>query len=435
MRTPVRHAVLTLLVASALSCKKEEPQPPPPADKPATPGTATAPAGTTAQPASGLPGVDMEKKLVKIGALNDESGPAAAIGKPYAAGKRFMAKAVNGGHIPALPEGWKIELVEKDHGYNPQQSVQHYNAIKDDVLYIAHSFGTPNTLPLIPMLERDNMIAFPASLSSDLAKHKETPPLGPSYKVEAMRAMDWCVEQAGDPKKVKAAIVHQQDDYGKDGLAGWQEAAKHHNVEIVDTQAVAPGQKDYAAVVTSLKQKGATHVMLTTLPSGTGPLLGTAAQLGYKPIWIGNTPAWIDRFFSPEVIPAPVLANFHWVTGITYWGEDVPGMKEFLALYEKEGKDMGEPNFYILASYFQGLVGLEALKRAIEAGKPVTRDAYMAGLHSIESYDSNGMFQPVRLSRMPYETSSRTRILKPKLADKTWETVAPFAYPKAQPAQ
>jgi ABC-type branched-subunit amino acid transport system substrate-binding protein len=419
MRSLVSRLALVLLCAAA-SCKKEEPA------APAAPGAAT-PATTAAKAG---PGVDLEKKRVRIGALNDESGPAAAIGKPYAVGKRMLVRAVESGELKLLPDGWTIELVEKDHAYNPQQSVQHYNAIKDDVLFIAHSFGTPNTLPLRPMLERDNVVAFPASLSSDMATHRQTPPLGPSYRVEAMRAMDWVVEQAGDPKAIKAAVVHQQDDYGKDGLAGWTEAARHHGVEIVDQQAVAPGQKDFAAVVTSLKEKGATHVLLTTLASGTGPVLGTAAQLGYAPIWIGNTPSWVDRFFAPEVLPPPVLARFHWVTGLTYWGEDVPAMKDFVAVYEKHGKELSEPNFYILASYTQGLVALEALRRAIEAGE-VHRDGYMKALGSIDSFDGGGIFQPVRMSQFPYETSTRTRILKPRLADRSWEEVAPFAEPKA----
>jgi len=422
----MRTRVLAAMLFAVTACKKEEAPPP---------TTGGKEGATTPPPAekktSGTPGVDAANKVVKIGCLNDESGPAAAIGKPYAIGKRLLAAAVKAGDVSPLPEGWTIELVEKDHAYNPQQSVQHYNAIKDDVLFIAHSFGTPNTLPLRGMLERDKMVAFPASLSSEMAGNVYTPPLGPSYKAEAMRAMDWAVEQAGDPKKVRAGIVHQQDDYGKDGLIGWTEGARVHGVQIVDAQAVAPGQKDYAAVVTSLKEKGATHVLLATLPSGTGPILGTAAQLGFKPIWIGNTPSWIDRFFDPQVLPPAVLAGFHWVTGLSYWGEDVPGMKEFIAIYEKH-KDMGEPNFYMFISFVQGLVELEALKRAIDNGQ-ATREGYLAALKSIDNYDAGGLFQPVNLSKFPYEVSTKTRVLKPKLAEKTWEVVAPYAEPKSQP--
>ncbi len=424
MRTlMVSRALIAMSIATA-ACQKEE--------KPAPPATSTTPQAAPSAPAGqGTPGVDADKKIIRIGALNDESGPGAGIGKPYAIGKRMLVKAIADHAVKMLPEGWSIQLVEKDHAYNPQQAVQLYNAIKDDVLFIATSFGTPNTLPLRPMLKRDNLVAFPASLSSEMSESPYTPPLNTSYKFEAMRAMDWVVEKAGDPKKIKAAIVYQQDDYGKDGLLGWTESAKIHGVDIVDQQAVAPGQKDYAAVVTSLKEKGATHVMLTTLPSGSGPILGTAAQLGYKPIWIGNTPAWIDRFFDPKVIPPQVWENFHWATALTFWGEDVPGMKNFLAVWDKYGKDMGgNPDFYILISYAQGVIELEVLSRAMAAG-PVTRASYLKALQSLTNYDVQGLSQPIDMTKLPYVPATRSRVLKPKLAEKTWEVVAPYAEPQS----
>lgn len=379
-------------------------------------------------------GVDAEKKVIKIGALNDESGPAAAIGKPYAVGKRVLAEEVNAGGSGLLPDGWKIELVEKDHGYNPQQSVQSYNEIKDDVLYIGTSFGTPNTLPLLKMLERDTMVAQPASLSSKMAENKFTPPAGPAYYFEAMRAMDYAVAQAGGPDKVKAGIVYQQDDYGKDGVYGWEQAAEAAGVEIVSQQTVAPGQKDFTAVVTALKDAGATHVMLTVLPSATGPVLGTAAQLKYMPMWLGNTASWTDKFFSPEVIPPAVFGNFHLISGLPYWGEEVDGMKEFTAAYEKYGKDMNPPDSYILLSYIQGLQGLEAAKRAIEAGD-ITREGFVKQLNTLDSFDAGGLVQPMDLTEVPYVVSTETRVLKPKMEEKTWEVAADYAAPSSYKAE
>ena len=133
-----------------------------------------APAAAAPAAKEKTPGVDTEKKILRIGTLNDESGPGAGIGKPYANGKRLLAKAIAAGDVKLLPEGWKLELIEKDHAYNPQQAVQHYNAMKDDVLFIATSFGTPNTLPLRPMLQRDGLVAFPASNSSEMGKNAYT---------------------------------------------------------------------------------------------------------------------------------------------------------------------------------------------------------------------------------------------------------------------
>jgi ABC-type branched-subunit amino acid transport system substrate-binding protein len=374
--------------------------------------------------------VDPEARVIRVGALNDESGPAAAIGRPFAAGKRLLAAHVNAGGSGLLPEGWRLELVERDHAYNPQQSVAAFNEIKDAILFIGTSFGTPNTLPLRPMLQREGVVAFPASLSSELAEHPLTPPVGPSYRVEASRAMDWVVEAAGGPSAVRAGLVYQRDDYGQDGLEGWRAAAAHHGVALVSEQTVAPGQTDMTAVVQALKDAEATHVLLTTLPSATGPLLGTAAQLQYMPIWVGNTPAWVDRFFDPSVIPSAVFGRYHQMSGLPYWGEELPGMDAFLAAWERHGQGLGAPDFYILVSYLQGLVQLEAVRRALDAGD-LTRAGYHRALTSIQDFDAGGLLQPIDLTRQPYVTATRTRVLRPDFERRSWQEVAPYADPAA----
>jgi ABC-type branched-subunit amino acid transport system substrate-binding protein len=428
MNTSARHITALCLLLLAAACGG------PKAEEPATePGAADEP--SAAEPALKTDkGVNLATKTIRLGVLNDESGPAATIGKPYAVGKRILAAQINAGGSSLLPEGWKVELVEKDHGYNPQKSVQAYNQVKDDVLLVAHSFGTPNTMPLRPMLERDTMLALPASLSSQMQEHKSTPPAGPSYEIEAMRAMDWVVaevEKAGKKKEdVKAAVVYQQDDYGQDGLNGWKKAAEHHGVKVVSEQTVTPGQRDFAAIVSSLKGAGATHVMLTVLPSATGPLLGTAATHQFKPTWIGQSPSWIDGFFNPEVIPSAVFATYHWVTGFTFWGEDVPGMPNFLDAYEKHGKAQAAPDYYILLSYAQGVLAIEFIKRAIEAGD-VTRAGVMAQVPKVSGFDANGLFQPLDLTAFPYVTSTRARVMTPDFAKKSWTMVGEYATPAA----
>jgi branched-chain amino acid transport system substrate-binding protein len=369
-------------------------------------------------------GVDLENKVIKIGTLDDLSGPAATISKPFANGKRLLAARINAGGSGFLPDGWKVELIERDHGYNPTKSVAAYNEIKEDVLFIGTSFGTPNTLPLRPLLEQDGMVAFPASLSSQMAAHLHTPPLGPAYELEARRAADWIAATAGADAKL--GIVYQKDDYGEDGLMGFQAGAKHHGLTIVSEQTVAPGQKDFAAVVTGLKDAGATHVMMTTLPSATGPILGTAAQLEYMPVWVGNTPAWIDKFFVPEVIPSVVFTNYHQMNGLPYWGEPVPGMDDFLKAWETHGTEMGSPDSYTVWSYMQGMAQIEAARRAIEGGD-ITRAGYMTALRSIDGWDAGGMFQPVSLAGFPYVVGTKTRVLKPDFEKKSWTVAADYA--------
>jgi hypothetical protein len=155
---------------------------------------------------------------------------------------------------------------------------------------------------------------------------------------------------------------------------------------------------------------------------------GTAATHGVKPVWIGQTPTWVDAFFKPEVIPPAVFANFHWVTGMTYWGENVPGMPKFLEAYEKHGKQLAPPDFYMLMSYVGGLEGIEIIRRAIEAGD-VTREGLLAQIPKLENFDANGLIQPISLAKVPYVTSTKTRIIKPDFEKKTWSPVADWATP------
>ncbi len=387
-------------------------------------------AGCEAEVSEAAPGVDLDARVVRVGALTDESGPAASIGRPFARGVRMAVQQSNAGELGILPDGWQVELIERDHGYNPQRSVQAFSEIRDRVLFFAVSFGTPNTLPLQPMLERDNIVAFPASLSSQMAQHRYTPPVAPSYFVEAQRALDWTIAHAGGTAAVRPGIVYQQDDYGQDGLDGLRAAAAHHGIAIASEQAVTPGQTDMTAVISRLRSDGANYVLLTTLPSTTGPLLGTAAQLGYSPIWIGQTPAWIDGFFDPQVMPPAVFANFYWVMGSPYWGEDVPGMAAYMAAHERFGGGSARADFWEIFAYVQAKVGLEAFARALAAGDP-TRDGFLEALQSIEGWNAGGMIQSATFSTFPYVTGTRTRILRPLMAERSWETVAPYAEPSS----
>ncbi|MGH8481121.1 MAG: ABC transporter substrate-binding protein, partial [Nevskiaceae bacterium] len=379
--------------------------------------------------APGAPGVDLENKTVAIGILNDESGPVAAIGRPWGVGLRVLASQINAGGSGILPEGWKVRLVERDHGYNPQRSVQLFNEIRDEVLFIGTSMGTPNTLPLRPLLARNKVVAFPASLSSKMAEFEYTPPIGPSYKLEVMRALDWMAGQAGGADKVRLGLVYQHDDYGADGYDAVAETAPRLGISVVSQQTYAPGQPDYTAVVAALKDSGATHVMLTTVPSATAPILGVAAQLDYRPVWVGNSPSWIDRYFDAKVVPPTIFQNFYWVSSFTFWGENVPLMKPFVDAYEKYGRPVAPPDYYILASYAVGLIEMQALARTIESGD-VTREGFLKALRAMRDYDTYGATaQPLDFTRFPYATGLQTRILKPDFARKSWTVAAGYAAP------
>jgi ABC-type branched-subunit amino acid transport system substrate-binding protein len=374
-------------------------------------------------------GIDAGRKTITVGLLVDRSGPVASIGRPWLAGMRVLAREVNAGGSGYLPEGWRIELLERDHGYDPARAVEAFHEIRDHVLYIGTSFGTPNTLPLRPLLARHRVVAFPASLSAQMGQFEYTPPIGPPYGLEVMRAVDFAGQQAGGPAGVRLGLVYQEDDYGTEAREAARAAATRLGVTLAAEKAYTPGQADYSDVVQALQEAGVTHVMLATVPSATSPILAVASARAYRPVWIGGSPSWTDRFFDNRIVPPAIFENFHWLSPFTFWGEKVPVMGRFLAAYEKFGREDAPPDHYVLVAYVVGMVQMQVLTRMIESGD-LSRAGFLAALRGLKEYDTMGATpRPLDYTTFPYVAGTQIRVLKPDIARRSWTVAAPFAEP------
>src|SRR5260370_4041787 len=114
------------------------------------------------------PGVDVASKTITLGILSPYSGPVAApVGDPLAKGVEVFFDHVNdNGGI----NGFKVQFLEEDTQYNPQIEVQKYNQIRDKVLMIADSLGTPTTFAIKDQATSDHILPSAANLASPPAR-------------------------------------------------------------------------------------------------------------------------------------------------------------------------------------------------------------------------------------------------------------------------
>lgn len=376
-------------------------------------------------------GVDLEKKVLTVGAIDDPTGPAAIYGLPYQLGKRILVEQINAGEVDILPDGWTVELVERENSYNAQQAVQAFNDIVGDVLYFATSFGAPPTIPLIPLAEQHKVVLFPGTISSVLAANEFFPTIGTPYKLESERAVDW-IADSSEGKEVRLGILYQLDDYGEDSLAGVRAAAERNGIEIVSEQGIegSGAAADTSAAVLALKRANATHVHFSV--GGVMPqTLVNAQQLDFKPVaWSGDTASWNDAFLNPDLVPQNLLENLHVVTGLTTWGESSEGMDMLQEGFDKYAPAGADPHWMTLMSYSQGLLGFEAFARALESGD-VTRAGYLKAVQSIDDFDAYGlMAEEVDLTTVPYLTQTASRVLRPGKDNTSWTVVADLAAPR-----
>jgi ABC-type branched-subunit amino acid transport system substrate-binding protein len=347
--------------------------------------------GTSAGTVKGGPGVDVGAKTIRIGDINALTGPASALGKPVAAGHRAFFKALNAsGGI----DGWKVRLTIKDSGYQPQQHVQIYNAIRNKVALL-DSFGSPPTKAIQALLDRDKLVTTPASFDSIWGADPVIAPVGTPYSYDIANVLDYYTKKGKD--KPKIGIIYQNDEYGQDGLRGYKAAKEKLGFADGGRQTFKAGDTEFTAQIQKLKTAGAKAVVVVALPSSTGPIVGTAAALGFKPQWILQGPAFLEQLITKDgslnATPTPVAAALKGALVTSFsaaWGDPgASGMKELVAAHDKY--EPGQPpSIYFALAYAAAKVQAAILRKAIGDGD-LSRQGILKAKQNLGEVDLGGV--------------------------------------------
>lgn len=337
------------------------------------------------------PGVDTNAKTITLGILSPESGGSIAdvIGIPLANGVETFFDGVNGrGGI----DGYKIKFLEEDTQYDPQIEVTKYNQIHNQVLMIADSLGTPTTFAIKDEASQDHMLVSAATLSSALAREKYLILAGTPYRLQVENAFDYVVNTL-HVQHPATGIIYQNDEYGQDGLTGYNEAIAAYGLNNVAEASYGANDTKFTAQVLQMKAAGAKYVFLTAIPGATGGIIGTAAQLGYFPQWILQSPAFAQPLMAvPALVP---LLEHAWVMGQgAIWGDkSAPGMVQLLADVAKYAPKQ-QPDAFFQAGYTYAEVTYAILKKAFADGD-ISRDGLLKAFESLHNVDLGGLLPPV----------------------------------------
>ncbi len=361
-------------------------------------GCASSSSGTTTSSLKAGPGVDVTNKTITLGILSPYSGPVAdPIGKPLARGVEVFFKSVNdNGGI----DGFKVKFLEEDTQYNPQLEVQLYNQVHNQVLMIADSLGTPTTFAIKDLAAADHMLVSGATLSSALAREKYLVLVGTPYRLQVENAFDYVVNKLG-VKNPSVGIIYQNDEYGQDGLTGYNEAVNFYHLHDVGKATYAVTDKDFTAQVSQLKAAGAKYVFLTAIPTATAGIIGTAFKLGYNPQWILQSPAFALGLLAVPGLGA--LMSHAWLAaqGATWGDTSVPGMARMLNDVQKYASDQ-KPDGYFEFGYTESMITYAILKKALD-NNDITRDGLFTAFESLKNVDVGGLYPPVTYGSSPNE--------------------------------
>jgi branched-chain amino acid transport system substrate-binding protein len=341
-------------------------------------GVATALAGSAA-----TPGVTATTVLIGGTApITGEASPAAAVAKGAAAYLQYAsAKGIF---------GRTITYTYLDDGYDPARTVLDVKQLveQDGVFAIFNTLGTNNNLAIRDYLNQQQVpqlfVASGASTwGTDYKKYPWTIGFIPSYVLEGQVYAHYVLKTR---PKTKIGVLYQDDDYGRDLLAGLRRGLGAQTGRIVAQVGYDPTAADVSSQVAQIKAAGADTFMIFAFGKFAIQAFVAANKLGWHPQVFVNAVA-----SSSAVMQIADLAGAKAVTrgaiSIVFfkdptdprWKKD-KGLALERRILEKYAPGSSPTDGYYVAGMASAYSLVDALRKA---GKNLTRAGIMKAALSL----------------------------------------------------
>ncbi len=367
---------------------------------------AAAPTGVSAQTRVTNQGIS-DAEIV-VGTHQDLSGPIKGWGVSVANGMKMAAEEIN---TTGGINGRKIRLIIEDSGYDPKRAVLATQKLieKDHVFSMVGAMGSPTVLAaqdivldagvtqLFPLTAAQFTFRFDPAKPQERLKFNNLLPYIESTRAALKYMIDW-----KHPKK--PCIMHQDDEYGKNVLDGFNQQLAAMKIEPGTVTSYKRGATDFSAQVARMKADGCDLVVLATVIRETIGAMTEAKKLGWSVDFLGATPT--------NVIEVPALGKesvegLYAAAGLEVPYEDTATgkVKDWLATYKK---------MFGIEANTQAIIGYNAIATfgfyAAAAGKDLTGDKFLAALESGKRYLDIFGSPPVKFSSDNHLASVVTQV-------------------------
>jgi branched-chain amino acid transport system substrate-binding protein len=225
---------------------------------------------------------------IKVGQTEPLSGPLSAYSQFGRAEKAYVHMINDQGGV----NGRKITLIQEDDGYQPPKTLEQTRKLVEDtgVALMFGSIGTPTNMAVRAYLnEKKVPQIFIGSGSSKFDDPKHFPwtlAFLPSYLAEGRIYARWLTQTKPG---AKAAVLYQNDDYGKDLLQGFRQGfGDDAGKRIVATASYETTDPTVQPQVVTLRGSGADVFFSITTPKFSAQAIGAVYDSGWKPLYIEN---------------------------------------------------------------------------------------------------------------------------------------------------
>ncbi len=357
---------------------------------------------------------------IRIGQTMPYSGPASAYGTIGRAQAAYFAMINEQGGI----NGRRIEFISLDDGYSPPKAVEGTRRLveQDPVLFIFGTLGTPSNSAIRPYLNaRGVPQLFAATGAAKWNDPKNFPwTMGgqPDYRTEARIYARHILRTRPD---AKIGVLYQNDDFGRDYLAGLRDGLGDRAASMIVAQAsydVSDPSVD--SQIAMLQGAGADVFVNVTTPKFAAQAIRRAYDIGWRPMQylaaVSVSVSSVMRAAGLEKGIGIVSAAYLMTPGDPEWEQhpDMTRWREWMARYFPEGDTSDYLNVY-------GYVTAQMVEQVLrQAGNELTRANVMQQARKLRNYAPAIMLPGVTVSTGPDDHAPFEALQLTRFDGKSW---------------
>jgi ABC-type branched-subunit amino acid transport system substrate-binding protein len=341
----------------------------------------------------------VEGNTISLGVLTDLTGVFAALGKDITNANTLFWKENK------VCDTYDVELNVNDTGYVPQTGVQLYSGMKDSILAMQQTIGSPINTALAPEYEADHMVNFPSAWAQTLTEIPGTGVVGATYSVEMANGYDYLFQEGLLKEGDTVGHIYFEGEYGANGLAGTQAVAKERNLQVVEAQIKSTDQ-DMSSQITQFKAAGVDLVALTVAPTQLASAAVAMQAQGLDVPMLGSNPV-----FAPGLLQGPaaekIKADLYVASPVSAFDQHPDLLKEYQAAYPDATPSLG-----VLVGFGMSEMMKQVLDSACSNGD-LTRQGVLDAFNNLENVDTNDVVVPIRGFKAGASPSVQSFILQP----------------------
>lgn len=363
------------------------------------------------------PGVTKDE--IKIGNTMPYSGPASTYGVIGQTDAAFFKMVNDEGGV----DGHKINFISLDDGYTPPKTVELARQLReeDGVAFFFNTLGTPTNSAIEKTLNTHKVpMLFVATGADKWGNYKEFPwTIGfqPSYRVEARIYAHYIETQKPN---AKIAVLYQDDDFGKDYLAGLKDVLGDKYAKTVTLASYETSDTTVESQIISLQNSGADTLIIVAVPKFAAQAIRKVHELGWKPLeLLSNVSASVGAVLKPageENAIGIVTAGYLKDPTDPEWQND-PGIKKWRAFMEKymPGADLTDAN--TLYGYTVSQTMLQVLK---QCKGDFSRENVLKQATNLHELELAGLLPGIKVNTSPTNYHPITQMQLQRWDGKNW---------------